>query len=117
MLWGAAINAVRCTIVPTQAGNGAAVSFAAVTDAGTLEIWDLASTVVVPECELQITDDSRPASSVSYAHDAPVIFVGCANGTTHVLRVRWRDPTEGVAPTETQRKSLEDVLDATRHAM
>jgi len=91
--------------------------FAAVTDAGTLEIWDLASSVVVPKCELQITDDSRPASSVSYAHDAPVIFVGCANGTTHVLRVRWRDPTEGVAPTETQRKSLEDVLDATRHAM
>ena len=58
--------------------------FAAVTDAGTLEIWDLASSVVVPKCELQITDDSRPASSVSYAHDAPVIFVGCANGTMHV---------------------------------
>jgi len=91
--------------------------FAAVTDAGTLEIWDLASSVVVPKCELQITDDSRPASSVAYAHDAPVIFVGCANGTTHVLRMHWRDPTEGVAPKETQRKSLEDVLDATRHAM
>jgi len=91
--------------------------FAAVTDAGTLEIWDLASSVVVPKCELQITDDSRPASSVTYAHDAPVIFVGCANGTTHVLRMHWRDPTEGVAPKETQQKSLEDVLDATRHAV
>jgi hypothetical protein len=81
-----------------------------VTDAGTIEIWDLASSSVVPKHELSITDDKTAAVSVTYAHDAPVILVGCASGSTHVLRMKWRDPTEGIAAKETQRERLEEVL-------
>ena len=89
-----------------------ATEFALVTDAGTIEIWDLASSTVVPKYELSITDDKTAAVSLTYAHDAPVILVGCASGSTHVLRMKWRDPTEGIAAKETQRERLEDVLSA-----
>jgi WD40 repeat protein len=87
-----------------------ATEFALVTDAGTIEIWDLASSTVVPKHEVSITDDKTAAVSVTYAHDAPVIFVGCASGSTHILRMKWRDPTEGVVAKETQRERLEDIL-------
>lgn len=87
--------------------------FAAATDAGTIEIWDLASSSIVPKHELQITDDRTAAVSVSYARESPVIIVGCASGSTRMFRINWRDPTDGIAATEIQRDELERALNVT----
>lgn len=92
-----------------------ATEFAVVTDAGTIEIWDLASSTVVPKHEVQITPDRTAAVSVTYAHDAPVMYVGCATGSTRVFRINWRDPTEEVEAREIQRATLENIMNEKSH--
>lgn len=84
--------------------------FAVATDDGTLEIWDLASSAVVPKHVAQVTDDHKAAVTVAYAHDAPIILVGCASGAVCVYRLTWHHPTDGVASREARRRALDAVV-------
>jgi WD40 repeat protein len=92
-----------------------ATEFAIVTDNGALEIWNLATSVAVPKIVVQVTNDHQPAATVSYARDAPVIIVGCANGSVSVFRITW--PTDDDVHTGgEQRCRLDGCLKSTRVA-
>ena len=92
-----------------------ATEFAIVTDDGALEIWNLATSVAVPKVVVQVTNDHQPAATVSYARDAPVIIVGCANGSVFVFRITW-PIDEDVHTGDDQRRRLDSCLKSTRVA-
>ena len=92
-----------------------ATEFAIVTDDGALEIWNLATSVTVPKIVVQVTNDHQPAVTVSYARDAPVIIVGCANGSVSVFRITW-PIDEDVHTGGEQRRRLDGCLKSTRVA-
>jgi WD40 repeat protein len=84
---------------------------AIVTDDGALEIWDLASSTVVPLYEFRVGGKENTAAvSVSYSRETPtVVVVGLANGTATVLRTRWRRVTDTVPTAEKQRERIESL--------
>jgi len=84
---------------------------AIVTDDGKLEIWDLASSIVVPLHELHVGGkDGTAAVSVMYSRESPVVIVvGLANGTVTVLRTRWRRVTDTFPTAEKHRERIESV--------
>lgn len=84
---------------------------AIVTDDGALEIWDLASSTIVPLYEFRVGGkESIAAVSVAYSRKTPtVVVVGLANGTATVLRTRWRRVTDTVPPAEKQRERIESL--------
>jgi hypothetical protein len=84
---------------------------AIVTDDGALEIWDLASSTVVPLYEFRVGGKENTAAvSVAYSRETPtVVVVGLANGTATVLRTRWRRVTDTVPTAEKQRERIESL--------
>ena len=84
---------------------------AIVTDDGALEIWDLASSTVVPLYEFRVGGkESIAAVSVKYSCETQtVVVVGLANGMATVLRTRWRRVTDTVPTAEKQRERIESL--------
>lgn len=84
---------------------------AIVTDDGALEIWDLASSTVVPLYEFRVGGKENTAAvSVAYSRETPtIVVVGLANGMATILRMRWRRVTDTVPTAEKQRERIESL--------